>query len=213
MPNQTYRPTPLSAPTGKAPQAGKRRQALRLLPLLLLMLVGMTHTRTAQAQQVAIKTNGLMLAATMPNVGCEFVVGERSTLDLSLYGSKSIWGKPADILGVAPEYRYWISGRPMTREFVGIAAMGTTYDIEWGNKLYQGDAAGIGITLGYCMNLGKRLNVEFTGGVGTIFFSQKQYYKTDNMTDFTNEGIVQANANGYKLLPMKLGVSVTYILK
>ena len=30
------------------------------------------------AQQVAVKTNGLMWLAMMPNAGCEFVVGERA---------------------------------------------------------------------------------------------------------------------------------------
>lgn len=30
----------------------------------------------------------------------------------------------------------------MTREFVGIAALGVSYDITWGERIYQGDAAG-----------------------------------------------------------------------
>ena len=68
------------------------------------------------AQQVAIKTNGLMWLAMMPNAGCEFVVGERSTVDLSAFGSMNIWGNKAKILGFQPEYRYWFNGRPMTRE-------------------------------------------------------------------------------------------------
>ena len=45
------------------------------------------------AQQVAVKTNGLMWLAMMPNAGCEFVVGERSTVDLSAFGSMNIWGE------------------------------------------------------------------------------------------------------------------------
>jgi len=165
------------------------------------------------AQQVAIKTNGLMWLAMMPNAACEFVAGERSTVDLSVFGAVNIYGKEAKILGVAPEYRYWFNGRPMTREYVGIAAMGTTYDITWGRKVYQGDAGGLGLTLGYVMNLSKRLNVEFTGGCGLVYFQQKQYYVNDSFDDYIGAGGVQANANGYKILPLKLGVSVTWILK
>ncbi len=165
------------------------------------------------AQQVAIKTNGLMWLAMMPNAACEFVAGERSTVDLSVFGAVNIYGKEAKILGVAPEYRYWFNGRPMTREYVGIAAMGTTYDITWGRKVYQGDTGGLGLTFGYVMNLSKRLNVEFTGGCGLVYFQQKQYYVNDSFDDYIGAEGIQANANGYKILPLKLGVSVTWILK
>ena len=41
------------------------------------------------------------------------------------------------MIGLLPEYRYWFNGRPMTREFVGIAALGVSYDITWGDRIYQ----------------------------------------------------------------------------
>lgn len=182
------------------------------------------------AQQVTIKTNGLMWLAMMPNAGCEFVVGERSTVDLSAFGSMNIWGNKAKILGFQPEYRYWFNGRPMTREYVGVGALATSYDITWGEKVYEGDAGGIGLTFGYVLNfgtkeskgkgfaatlhkLGRRLNVEFYAGCGLVFFQQKQYFKGDHFDDYTGTGAVQANAKGYKLLPIKLGVAVSWILK
>lgn len=184
------------------------------------------------AQQVAIKSNGLMWLAMMPNAGCEFVAGERSTIDLSVFGSVNIWGNKAKILGFQPEYRYWFNGRPMTREYVGVAALGASYDITWGDKVYEGDAGGLGLTFGYVLNFGaeksgsgevgkkkkfrdflRRLNVEFYAGCGLVYFQQKQYFKGDHFDDYTGTGAVQANAKGYKLLPMKLGVSVSWILK
>lgn len=131
---------------------------------------------TLHAQQLAVKTNGLMLAAMAPNIGCEFVVGERSSIDISAFGAVNIYGNKAKMIGLLPEYRYWFNGRPMTREFVGIAALGVSYDITWGDRIYQGDAAGAGITFGYALNLNRRLNVEFYGGFGAVYFKQKQYY-------------------------------------
>ena len=178
------------------------------LPLLLLL----GSFTALHAQQIAVKTNGLMFAAMMPNVGCEFVVGERSSIDISAFGAVNIYGNKAQIIGLMPEYRYWFNGRPMTREFVGISALGTSYDITWGDNIYQGDAAGAGVTFGYALNLSKRLNVEFPGGFGAVYFKQKQYYKNDNLEDYTN-GTAQANATGYKLLPIKIGVSISYIFK
>ncbi len=62
------------------------------------------------------------------------------------------------------------------------------------------------------LNLNRRLNVEFYGGFGAVYFKQKQYYKNDNIEDYT-DGTAQANANGYKLLPIKIGVSISYIFK
>ena len=167
---------------------------------------------TLHAQQLAVKTTGLMLAAMAPNIGCEFVVGERSSIDISAFGAVNIYGNKAKMIGLLPEYRYWFNGRPMTREFVGIAALGVSYDITWGDRIYQGDAAGAGITFGYALNLNRRLNVEFYGGFGAVYFKQKQYYKNDNIEDYT-DGTAQANANGYKLLPIKIGVSISYIFK
>lgn len=186
---------------------------LRSMQLVFATLLLLCAAPALHAQQIAIKTNGLILAAMAPNAGCEFVVGERSSIDLSAFGSVNIYGNKAKILGFQPEYRYWFNGRPMTREYVGIAALGTTYDITWGEQVYKGDAFGAGITFGYALNLNKRLNVEFYGGFGAVYFNQKQHYKTDNLDDYVENGVTQANANGYKLLPIKLGVSISYILK
>ena len=178
--------------------------------ILLLLLCSLP---ALHAQQVAVKTNGLMLAAMMPNVGCEFVVGERSSIDLSAFGSINIYGNKAKMIGFQPEYRYWFNGRPMTREFIGVAALGASYDITWGHHIYQGDAAGAGITFGYCFNLNKRLNIECYGGFGAVYFRQKQYYVNDNYEDYQENGTAHANATGYKLLPIKIGISISYILK
>ena len=191
----------------------KYHLTLLLRSTLLIVLLWLCSLPVLHAQQVAVKTNGLMLAAMAPNLGCEFVVGERSSIDLSAFGAVNIYGNKAKMIGFQPEYRYWFNGRPMTREFVGIAALGVSYDITWGRHIYQGDAAGAGITFGYSFNLSKRLNVECYGGFGAVFFRQKQYYVNDNFEDFQKNEAAHANATGYKLLPIKLGVSISYILR
>ena len=50
----------------------------------------------ANAQQVAVKSNGLMWLAMIPNAGCEFVAGERSTVDLSLWCCQYLWQSGED---------------------------------------------------------------------------------------------------------------------
>lgn len=186
------------------------KNIIKIFILVLLVCIKVTDI---SAQQVAVKTNGLMLLAGTPNVGCELVTGEHTSLDFSVFGHYKPYGLDSKLLGFQPEFRYWFNGRPMTREYIGIAMLGTTYDMHFGEKVYDGDAAGIGITAGYSIALSKRLNLEFYGGFGTVFFWQKQYYKYDNYEDMFIDGSVKTNAHGYKLLPTKLGISISYILK
>lgn len=180
--------------------------------LLLIVIAGFFILR-AQAQQVAVKTNALMWGLMSPNLGCELVTGERTSVELSVFGNYKPFGKDMKMIGVQPEYRYWFNGRPMTREYIGIAALGVSYDITWKGHVYNGDAAGIGLTMGYSLNIKKRFNIEFYGGFGAIYFRQKQYYAGDNFEDFESNSEKRANAYGYKLLPIKLGVSLSYIIK
>lgn len=167
----------------------------------------------AKAQQVGVKTNALMWLAMTPNAGCEVVIGEHSSLDLSVFGHYKPYGMQSELLAFQPEFRYWFNGRPMIREYVGVTALITTYDIGLGKRVYDGDAAGLGITGGYAFMLSKRWNLELSGGFGLIGFHQKQYHRDDNYDDYFVDEAVKANAWGYKLFPMKLGVSFSYIIK
>ena len=190
-----------------------KQKLLHSLPLLIGFWLFCLLPQEAKAQQVAVKTNGLMWAAMIPNVASEFVVGERSTIDLGLFGTTTIYGHEAKILGLQPEYRYYFNGRPMTREFVGVAALGATYDITWGKRFYKGDALGLGVTMGYVMNLGRRWNVEFYGGFGVVSFKQKEYLVDTNFGDYAEEQVNRTNSTGYKLLPTKIGLSISYIIR
>ena len=112
-----------------------------------------------------------------------------------------------------PEYRYWFNGRPMVREYIGISALGANYDIHWGKHIYEGDAVGIGITMGYSMALGKRFNLEFSAGFGAVHFWHQQYFENDNFEDYAINNPGKTNAHGYKLFPAKLAVSISYIIR
>ena len=47
--------------------------------VLILLLTLFLGAGTAAAQQIAIKTNALMLAAMTPNLECELVTGEHAS--------------------------------------------------------------------------------------------------------------------------------------
>jgi hypothetical protein len=165
---------------------------------------------------VGVKTNALMWALATPNLGCEIVVGENYSLDLSAFGHYRPYGIQSEIIAFQPELRYWFNGRPMTREYVGVSAMVVNYDMNIPNRevggkyVYDGNAASLGITGGYAFVLNRNWRFELSGGFSVLVFKQKQYYETD---DYYVDPNIPANSSGYKLFPAKLGVSFTYIIK
>lgn len=184
-------------------------KSIRILIVALLMLSGYS---LVHAQQIAVKTNGLMLLALTPNVEFEMVTGEHSSFNLGAFGHSKPYGFNSKVLGIQAEYRYWFNGRPMTREYIGLGALGSTYKMQLGDYMYDGDAVGLGLTAGYSISLGKKLNLEFYGGFGFMGFKQKYYYKDDTYEDYFYDGTVTTNSKGVKLFPTKLGVSISYII-
>lgn len=179
-----------------------------LAAVLLFTGMGQIH-----GQEIAVKTNVLMLGALTPNLGCEIVTGEHTSVDLSAFGHKNPYGLTSALAGIQPEFKFWFNGRPMTREYIGVGMLLTTYDITWKKSVYDGDAIGIGITGGYVFSLGRRWNLELSGSFGLVGFRQKQYYVNDNYDDyFINEG-GRANSRGYSIFPVELGVSFCYIIR
>lgn len=185
----------------------------RMIPAVLLAAGLILFSTKASAQQIGVKTNALMWTALTPNVGCEVVVGQRSSLDLSIFGHYDPYGLESRLFALQPEYRYWFSGRPMTREFVGVSAMVADYYMIIKNHVYDGSAGSLGLIGGYAFSLSRSWRLELCGGVAILGFRQKQYYRHDNYDDYFIEMESPLNSWGYKLFPAKLGVTFTYIIK
>ncbi len=175
---------------------------------LLLIIVIMTFSAAGlKAQLLALKTDALWDGAMTPNLSAELVTGNKTSVNVSVFGNYKPWRVDMKMVGVMPEFRYWFGGRPLFREFIGVAALGTSYDITWSNEVYKGDAFGAGLTFGYAFYLSPHWNVECYGCVGAVYYDQKHYYTKDSYTEN------RRTAHGYALLPFKLGVSFVYIIK
>ncbi len=186
------------------------------LKKFLLLLWAVVASECAHAQLLSVGTDMAADALMVPNMGFELVTGERTTLGLhAFYCAKPWWeSETKEIMGVQPELRYFFSGRPMHKHFVGVGGIATLYDMAWKGKIYDGMAAGAGLTFGYVFNLTKRLNIDAHAGFGVIVYRHKEYYKYDNYdVDYSIGGRTRSNATGYFLLPTRIGVSLTYILK
>jgi hypothetical protein len=187
----------------------------RRLAVVVLTVCGFfLSSKEANAQQVAVKTNALYWACMTPNIGCEIVTGEHTSLDLSASGHWQPYNLPSKLVTIQPEFRYWFNGRPMTREFVGVTSMIAAYDMTVAKKyVYDGNAVMLGLVGGYVFALSDHWNFELCGGFGLLGFKQKQYYINDNYDDYFVDEAVKANSMGYKLFPARLGVSFSYIIK
>lgn len=108
------------------------------------------------------------------------------------------WGKADNefcmrFLSIGAEARYWF--RPMPRletsrrvkrdklmgHFVGIYAESGKWDFERKRDIcYQGEHWSAGLSYGYAMPIGKRLNLEFSLSVGYASIPHRNYYPSDD---------------------------------
>ena len=186
--------------------------------LALALLLLQAFPQQGKAQRLAVKANALTWAALTPDLGLEVVVGERTSVALSVFGHYNPYGLNSKLLVVQPEYRLWFNGRPLTREYVGFTAFAATYDMALSTgadraNVFRGDALAVGLTGGYVFNLGKRWNFELAGGTGLLLFRQKQYFNGDSYEDYFAGENTAPNTWGYKLFPAKLSASFIYIIR
>ena len=173
---------------------------------LLIFLICGSFSAVTMAQRVAVRTNLLEWATISPNIGAEFAIAPHWSIDFGISGN---CGNPTsykiDNVKVQPELRYWF-GRPMARHFLGLTAFYSSYDACFKNKKRYGDAGAAGITYGYDFVLGKRWNLEATVGIGVLRYRQFGYAVEDPKPGNINE-------RGWVLAPVKLGVTISYIIK
>ena len=140
------------------------------------------------AQKAAVKTNLLYDATSTLNLGVEFGLARRWTLDVS--GNYNPWtfseNRKMKHWLVQPEVRWWSCTR-FSGHFVGLHALGGGYN--WGGMLpwgirpgaglrghrYQGWLAGAGVSYGYHWVLGNRWGLEATVGVGYAYLDYDKY--------------------------------------
>lgn len=178
----------------------------------------------SQAQTVGIKTNLLSDAGLSPNLGLEFGLAPKWTLDLT--GEVNFWDVDSRRWRhwyVQPEARYWFCER-FTGHFIGLHAMGGRYDI--GNLggvaindkvlgtdfsvLKDGRARGwgfgAGFGYGYAWPVSKHWNIEAEIGVGWVWSKYREYPSLDSGVD---------RASRYKIHNYvgitKLAVNVEYL--
>lgn len=159
------------------------------------------------AQRLAVKTNTLLLGNFTPNLTFSIIGTEKTSIELTGFHSVGKTPLKTDLTGFQVEMRYWFSGRPLNRFFIGGALTALRYDTSLiGDFRRIGDAVSPGLTYGYALPLGRHWNIEFAAGVGAFWNRERRYAKND--PEFNKKPY---NEHGFQVMPNKLAVSCAYI--
>lgn len=170
---------------------------------------------SAHAQRWAVNTDVAMDACLAPSLGVELVLGKKSSLNLNaLYAPKAL-GMDASIVAIQPEWRVYISGRPMYHHYFGAVGLLTQYKFKLKDRWRDGDAFGIGLSYGYVLPISQRWMVDFHTSVGGVFYRQKEYKVGDDYDGHyvNKDGYPVANSTGSIIMPLRIGIAMTYIIK
>lgn len=191
--------------------------------LLILTIVALTVTKSS-AQIVSVNTNAMLDAMQAYSFGFELVLNKRSSLAVDGFWGNKIMGKNWKMLAFQPEWRLYFGGRPLFHHYVGAVGILTKYDIEAYSKRYDGHAMGAGMSYGYVWPVTRRLLIDFHTSLGFVARDERNYmvgtpYEDTHFIDkegdsYNNHyGEIPTNSRATMLCPIKIGVSVSYILK
>ena len=170
--------------------------------------------------RLALKTNLLYDAALIPNIGIEMDLGRQWTACFDWFHT---WLSSND------RHRYWqgYGGYLTVRRYLsrqspdlqpyslprghhlGAYVLGMTYDVEWGGRGYQADRFGFGggLEYGYSMPIGRRLDLDFSLGIG---FQDGEYKEYVPSNDSYNHYIWQSTHKRHWFGPTKAEVTLRW---
>lgn len=134
---------------------------------------------------MALKTNMLYDAALLPNIGAEFYIGKNWSVEANwIYAwwdqdsRHRYWRAYGGDVGVRRWFGRAAERKPLTGHHLGLFAGVVTYDFELGGQGYMGGLPGrtlwdrcnlmAGVSYGYSLPVGRRINIDFTIGIGYL---------------------------------------------
>ena len=164
---------------------------------------------------LALKTNLLYDLALVPNIGAEFYLGHNMSLVTNLHfawWNKDSWAWYWRTYGGDVALRYWFGQasriKPLTGHHLGIYGQALTYDFELGNKgVLSNKITWIaGVEYGYSLPIARRLNLDFTLGVGYYEGLRDEYLPIDG------HFVWQATKRSQYFGPTKAEISLVWLI-
>lgn len=178
---------------------------------------------TCRPFYMGVKTNLLYDALALPSIGAEFYIGKGwSIVGNWTYGwwdtdkRHRYWRAYGGDIAV----RKWIgrkaAEKPLTGHHIGLYAGLVTYDFEFGGTGYMGGRPGHslwdrcnfmgGIEYGYSLPIARRLNLDFTLGIGYMGGKVVKYVPKDGIY------VWQSTKHLHWVGPTKLEVSLVWLI-
>lgn len=167
----------------------------------------------ANAQRVAVSTNGLYWLAGAPNASVQLRMSHDIYLSLDVAGRPNVYKMGFERLkffAFHPEVRWYLKHQGMQGHYVGPMALYSTYTGAWNKHdrdgvpnvadVHKGDLMALGVVYGYDWMLGKRWNIGVSAGIGAMFLRDHKNYSGDIQRHFAPA-------------PLKLGVNFTYMIR
>ena len=164
---------------------------------------------------MAVKTNMLYDLAAVPNVGVEFYLGKNWSIagnwGYSWWKSDKshwYWRYYGGDLAVRKWFGKAANNKPLTGHHAGIYGQILTYDFETGNRGFLADrwSYAVGAEYGYSLPIARRLNIDFTMGLGYHWGEFKEYLPIDG------HYVWQVTKNRKYIGPTKLEVSLVWLI-
>ena len=167
--------------------------------LILILLMSGCFILESYAQKVALKSNLLYDATATMNLGLEFGLARKWTLDVPV--NYNPWkpdnGRRLRHWGIQPEIRYWFCERWPDWSFVSGKMQ---------QNRYQGHLYGAGFSVGHSWILKKRWSIEASLGLGYAYIVYEKY-------PCTTCGTKSKDTSKNYLGPTKASVSLIYVIK
>lgn len=175
---------------------------------------------------LALKTNLLYDALSLVNYSIEVPIGERFSALWYHQFPWWTWGQADNqycirFLSIGGEGRWWFKpmprpqmGRSVQRDrlmghFVGLYAESGKWDFEWGRDIcHQGEHWSVGLSYGYSMPLGRRLNMEFSLSLGYASIAYRGYTPSEDYEILWRDPAKQGRWHYFG--PTKVQVSLVY---
>lgn len=172
---------------------------------------------------MSLHTNLLYDVAAVPNLGMEFYLGKHFSIESNwMYG----WWKSDSahtywrLYGGELTIRKWFGKRakekPLTGHHLGLYGQALTYDFVLGRSgqiggvpggsLWDRANFGGGIEYGYSLPIGKRLNLDFSIGIGYFTGEYQQYDTVDDCY------VWQATKYRHYIGPTKAEISLVWLI-
>ncbi len=175
---------------------------------------------------LALKTNLLYDALSLVNYSIEVPIGERFSALWYHQFPWWTWGQADNqycirFLSIGGEGRWWFKpmprpqmGKSVQRDrlmghFVGLYAESGKWDFEWGRDIcHQGEHWSVGLSYGYSMPLGRRLNMEFSLSLGYASIAYRGYTPSEDYEILWRDPAKQGRWHYFG--PTKVQVSLVY---